>query len=84
MNNIGRIITDFYCNGYFGRTYDLTWSEIIEEADEYIIIKKPNGVIDFANFQHYDWNDNNEVCNVYCMSSIEKQNLIDSWCDEEN
>lgn len=50
MNNIGRIITDFYCNGYFGRTYDLTGSEIIEEADEYIIIKKPNGVIDFANF----------------------------------
>lgn len=29
MSNIGRIIQDFYCNGYFGREYDLYGAVII-------------------------------------------------------
>jgi len=86
MNNIGRIIRDSYCNGFFGRDYDLYESEIIAEGDEYIVIKKSNGIVEFGNFQSWDWNRNDDmtlshgISNLECMSSIEKQGLIDSWC----
>ena len=32
MSNIGRVIKDFYCNGFFGREYDLNGSTIIAEG----------------------------------------------------
>ena len=56
MNNVGRIITNFYCNGYFGRNYDLDGSEIIVEGDEYLVIRKENGIVKTCNFQSWDWN----------------------------
>jgi hypothetical protein len=86
MSNIGRIITDFYCNGFFGRDYDFNGSEIIAEGDEYIVIRKKNGIVEFGNFQNWDWNRNEDgtlasgISNLSCMSHEEKQNLIDEWC----
>ena len=47
MSNIGRLITDSYCNGYFGRLYD---SEIEAEGPDWIVIRKPDGSCDFTGF----------------------------------
>lgn len=67
-NNIGRIITDFYCNGFFqSREYDYDNSIIIAEGDEYLVIKKSDGKVEFANFQN-------------CLE--QKQYYIDKWCKE--
>ena len=88
MSNIGRIITDFYCNGFFGRDYDFGGSEIIAEGDEYIVIRKENGIVEFCNFQSWDWNRNEDgtlaggISNLRCMSSYERQKMIDDWCYE--
>lgn len=48
MSNIGKKITDFYCNGFFGRNYDMENSVIIAEGDGWIVVKKEDGEIDFA------------------------------------
>jgi len=86
MSNVGRKITDFYCNGFFGRDYDFSGSEIIAEEDEYIVIRKENGIVEFGNFQDWSWNRNEDgslsggISNLKCMSSEERQKLIDSWC----
>jgi len=76
MSNIGRIITDSYCNGFFGRNYDLSGSEIIAEADEYIVIIKENGIVEFANFQYWDWNEDGTIAgcisNLRCISQEKK------------
>ena len=90
MSNIGRKIIDFYCNGYFGREYDLSGAVIIDEGDEYIVIRKENGIVDFCNLQRWDWNRNEDgslaggISNLQCMDSKERQELIDSWCGEAN
>lgn len=87
MNNIGRRITDFYCNGYFGREYDLCGAIIIDEGDEYLVIRKENGIVDFCNFQSWEWNRNEDgtlssgIHQLICMSQEEKQKLIDCWCN---
>lgn len=86
MSNVGRIIRDGYCNGYFGRDYDLYGAEIVAEGDEYLVIRKENGVIDFCNFQSWDWNRNEDgtlssgISNLNCLSQEQKQELINSWC----
>lgn len=86
MKNIGRIITDSYCNGYFGREYDFSGSEIIAEGDEFLVIRKEDGRVAFCDFQKFDWNINEDgtlssrVSNVTCLSEEERQELIDSWC----
>lgn len=86
MSNIGRVIRDGYCNGYFGRNYDYDGSVIIAEGDEYIVIRKENGIIEFANFQDWDWNRNEDgtlshgISNLCCMSKEDKQMMIDEWC----
>jgi hypothetical protein len=84
MSNVGRIITDFYCNGFFGRDYDFSGSEIIAEGDEWIVIKKPNGIIEFGNFQTWDWNRHPDGSLAGGISNLkarsDKQELIDSWC----
>lgn len=83
-SNVGRIITDYYCNGFFGRDYDFSGSEIIAEGDEWIVIKKPNGIIEFGNFQTWDWNRNSDGTLSAGISNLstraDKQELIDSWC----
>ena len=86
MDNVGRVINDYYCNGFFGRNYDYSGSVIIAEGEEFIVIRKENGIVEFANFQSWDWNRHEDgslssgISNLQCMSKEEKQKLIDSWC----
>lgn len=48
---MSNIITDFYCNGYFGRRYDLDRSIIIIDESNYTItIKTENNEILTACF----------------------------------
>ena len=87
MSNIGKTIRDGYCNGFFGRDFDFHGSVIIAEGEEYIVIRKENGIVVFGNFQSYDWNRNDDgtlssgISNLQCMSADRKQELIDSWCE---
>lgn len=84
MNNVGRIIRDFYCGGFFGRDYDLDGAEIVAEADEWIVIKKANGLFEIGNFQEWDWNRNEDGTLASGISNLtirkDKQELIDFWC----
>lgn len=84
MSNIGRVINDFYCGGFFGRDYDFSGSVIVAEEDEWIVIKKPNGVFEFGCFQTWDWNRNEDGTLAQGISNLQtrtdKQELIDSWC----
>jgi hypothetical protein len=66
MNNIGRKITDNYCNGYFGNTrisLQCKNSIIVGEGYEWVVIKTETGKVYFTDFP-----------------SGNKQELIDSWC----
>lgn len=87
MSNIGKKIRDRYCNGFFGLDFDFYGSVILAGGDEYIVIRKENGIVAFGNFQSYDWNKNEDgslssgTSNLQCMSSDRKQELIDSWCE---
>ncbi len=75
--NIGRTITDFYCGGFFGRDYDFSGSVIVAEADEWIVIRKENGIFEFGNFQNWDWNRNEDgtlacgISNLRCRTTEE-------------
>lgn len=87
MNNIDRIIRDCYCDGYFGRCYDMSGAEIIDEGDEYVVVRKECGTVAMANFQDFEFDRNEDgglksdtPSEVTCMSSEEKQEFIDSWC----
>lgn len=90
MDNVGRIINDFYCNGYFGRDYDLSGAEIIAEGDDYLVIRKENGIVETCNFQSWNCNRNEDgtlaggISNLQCMDRDEKQKLIDNWCAQVN
>lgn len=64
MSNIGRVITDFYCNGFFGRVYDLDDSRIEAEGHDWVVIRKPDGRPDFAAFDDPE----------------EKAQRIGEWC----
>jgi hypothetical protein len=83
-SNVGRIINNYYCNGFFGRDYDFSGSEIIAEGDEWIVIKKSNGVIEFGNFQTCVWNRHPDGTLATGISNLQtrtdKQELIDEWC----
>jgi hypothetical protein len=43
---VGLEIKDFYCNGFFGRRYDLEGSIIIDNGYDYITVRTKDG--DFA------------------------------------
>ncbi len=87
MDNIGKIITDYFCSGFFGRDhYDCEGAIIVGDGPEWIVIKKENGVCLFGDFQTYDW-DREEagqltgrISNLKTMP--EKQELIDKWCQQ--
>ena len=71
MNNIGRIISDFYCNGYFGREYDHANAIILAEGDDFLVIKKSSGEVVSCSFQNADFQP---------IPSEKRQELIDNWC----
>jgi len=76
MSNLGRIIQNEYCNGYFGNTYDLSDSIIIYESNECILVRKVNGMIDFCNFQYLDSDSK-----VVSLTKDYTQQLINNWCN---
>lgn len=84
MSNVGRIITDFYCGGFFGRDYDFAGSEIVAEDEAWIVIRKPNGLFEFGSFQSFDWNRNEDESLSSGISNLtirkDRQELIDTWC----
>jgi hypothetical protein len=47
---VGLEIKDFYCNGFFGRRFDLEGSIIIDNGCDYITIRTPNGDVETAYF----------------------------------
>lgn len=79
MSNIGRIIQDFYCNGFAGIRYDLAGSKIEFEADDYMVIRTENGEPIFIGFFTY-FEDK-----IYKdgWHYKDKQKMIDVWCGEE-
>lgn len=76
MCNIGRIIKDYYCNGFAGRRYDLDGSVIEYEADDYIIIRTKQGEPILIGFFTYD--DGKIYKDGWHYK--DKQKLIDAWC----
>lgn len=68
MNNIGRVIRDFNCDGYAGRRYGLENSRIEGEGYDWIVIRITDGSVEIMSFDHPG----------------EKQMLIDKWCQNES
>lgn len=68
MENIGKVIADCYCNGFFGRVYDLVGSVIVGEGPEWVVVRKEDGRIDFANFQGFN---KQELVDSWCNNSFE-------------
>lgn len=54
MSNIGKIIKDFYCNGFAGRRYDLTDSVIEAEGKDWAVIRTELGEPIFIKFDNCD------------------------------
>jgi len=50
MDNIGKIIKDFYCNGYAGRRYDLAESVIEAEGKDWIVCRTDKGEVVLMDF----------------------------------
>tara|TARA_R110002020_G_scaffold29265_13_gene92527 strand:+ start:23 stop:256 length:234 start_codon:yes stop_codon:yes gene_type:complete len=53
-DNIGLKITDFYCNGFAGRRYDLTDSIIEAEGRDWIVIRTTEGQSIHLDLKGYD------------------------------
>lgn len=62
--NIGKTINDGYCNGYFGRRFDLTGAIIEAEGTDWVVIRADDGKPEIASFEKEE----------------EKQKFIDQWC----
>lgn len=69
MNNIGKTICDFFCNGFFGRRYDNDGATIEAEGKDWVVIRYPNNSVNFAVFEPGLHN---------------KQDFIDKWCSPQN
>lgn len=50
--NIGRIINDFYCGGFFGRNFDLENAKIVGEGEKWIVAETTSGEIRFTSFDN--------------------------------
>jgi hypothetical protein len=57
-SNIGKVITDFYCNGWFGRRYDLEGAVIEAEGKDWILVRIKGEELEVARFSG---NDNDEA-----------------------
>jgi hypothetical protein len=86
MDNIGKVIRDGYCGGFFGREFDLWGAVIVGEGESWIVIKKENGIFEFGSFQDWDWNRDEDgslsggIYNLRNYTDREKQEMIDEWC----
>lgn len=86
MSNIGRIIKDFYCNGFAGRRYDLTNAVIEAEGKDWIVLRLENTELVMIEF--YTWVTVDKDEQGVCINAIyrdgwhfkDKQKMIDEWC----
>lgn len=46
----GQVLTDFYCDGFFGRRYDLSGCIIIQSGTDFITIRDNDGEESTATF----------------------------------
>lgn len=69
-NLVGEEIEDCYCNGYFGRRYDLKGSVITEVGSDHITVRTREGSFATAHFDG-DW------CEVI-------DDMIERWLKGEN
>jgi hypothetical protein len=61
---MSKIIKDGYCNGCFGRRYDLHGAEIESEGSDWVVIRTKEGEPLFASFA--DNEDMEETINEWC------------------
>lgn len=71
MGNVGKKINDFFCQGQFGRRYDLQGAVIVAEGLEWIVIRvnehcREDTAADFTTFK----------------DGVEKQAFIDKWTND--
>lgn len=69
LTNVGKVISDFYCNGYFGRRYDLEGAVIIHETELSITIQNADGSVDSTNFDSVD--NKNELLQAWVGADAE-------------
>lgn len=75
MSNVGRIIQDFYCNGYAGRRYDMAGARIEAEAHDWVIARTRDGDPVYMEFNNYK---NGRIV----PGGSDKQYYLDKWCSE--
>lgn len=76
MTNIGKIIQDGYCGGYFGSNYALIGSIIFAEGSAWVVILRQDNLYAFANFQI---RNNNGTYRI----QEDMQEVIDDWCTKK-
>lgn len=76
MSNVGKIITDGYCNGFCGRIYTLEGSVIEAEGEDWVVIRETTGEHHFISFQYQDGTFFDD--SVF-KTRRDKQELIDNW-----
>ena len=54
MENVGKKITDGYCNGFAGRRYDLEGCTIEAEGKDWIVCRHPEGAPIFMDLYGWD------------------------------
>lgn len=62
---IGLEITDYYCNGFFGRDFELEGSIILHAGEDYMVVRKPSRVVLSCYFDGYTFE--------------EVRNLVERW-----
>lgn len=80
--NVGRIIQDFFCNGFADREYDMTGAVIIAEGEGWIVCRKQNGKNIFIDFQEFDWQRDEKGMPIHIINlriCSNAQQYIDSW-----
>lgn len=48
---VGLELTDFYCNGFFGRNYDLEGSVVIDNTHNSLTVRTTEGIVRTAYFE---------------------------------
>ncbi len=66
-SNIGRIITDFYCNGFFGREYDNNGARVEAEGYDWVVIRKSNNQVELGTFK----------------DETQKESYLNNWTQNE-
>lgn len=68
MSNVNRVIKDGYCNGYFGRRYDLEDAVIIVDGYDFIVIRPSEDSL-----------DGTQPCIATFDTEEEKNEMLKEW-----